>query len=274
MRRRMTPGIPHPIGVTTPLSGSCAAGVKIWRTASGASMMPRVILLPAVAATLLSGTCPAAAADSAYAARGNEPGWSLEIAQDRITLVTDYGAARITVPRPAEQTVPGGRRYDAATEAHRLRVAIDARTCADTMSGMPYPDHVTVTIDGRNLTGCGGDPATLLQGRRWSVREVAGSAIPRSAGADGSPPTLVFALDGRLSGTTGCNAYRAAFAVTGEGLSIGPVVTTRRACPPGLLQREAAFLKILGTAARHEMPDDGMLVVHGADGRTIVAAQE
>lgn len=267
------PGIPHPIGVTMPLPGSFAAGVEIWRTVSGASMMPRVLLLPAVAAAVLSGTCPAAA-DAAYGARGNEPGWSLEIAPDRMTLVTDYGAARIVVPRPAEETVPGGRRYDAATEAHRLRVAIDRRSCRDTMTGTPYPDHVAVTIDGRELTGCGGDPAALLQGRPWTVQEVAGSAIPGSSDADGPPPALVFGLDGRLSGTTGCNAYHAAYAVTGEGLSIGPVAATRRACPPGLLERESAFLRILETAARHEMPDDGTLVVHDADGRTIVAARE
>lgn len=224
-----------------------------------------------LAAAVLCGTCPAAAADAdaAYAARGNEPGWSLEIAPDRITLVMDYGAARITVPRPAEETVPGGRRYEAITEAHRLHVAIETRTCADTMTGIPYPDHVTVTVDGRELAGCGGDPEELLRGRPWTVREVGGSAV-----AGSMPPTLAFADGGRLSGTTGCNAYGAAYAVRGEGVSIGPVASTRRACPPDLLRLEAAFLSILEAPARYELPDDGTLVIHGADGRTIVAARE
>lgn len=223
-----------------------------------------------LAAAVLCGTCPAAAADAdaAYAARGNEPGWSLEIAPDRITLVMDYGAARITVPRPAEETVPGGRRYEAITEAHRLHVAIETRTCADTMTGIPYPDHVTVTVDGRELAGCGGDPEELLRGRpdRPRGRRFRGRRKHAAhAGLRGRRPA--FRHDGLQRLWRGLCRQ-------GRGVSIGPVASTRRACPPDLLRLEAAFLSILEAPARYELPDDGTLVIHGADGRTIVAARE
>ena len=79
-----------------------------------------------------------------------------------------------------------------------------------------------------------------------------------------------------VTSSPGTSPSRSAVPRTTSGRRAGshPVAATRRACPPGLLGREAAFLRILETAARHEMPDDGTLVVHDADGRTIVAAQE
>ncbi len=34
-------------------------------------------------------------------------------------------------------------------------VTIERRPCSDIMSGLPFPDTVTVTVAGRELRGCG-----------------------------------------------------------------------------------------------------------------------
>jgi uncharacterized membrane protein len=45
--------------------------------------------------------------------------------------------------------------HEVRTGPHRLTVEIAPRRCHDAMSGEPFPAAVTVTIDGRELRGCG-----------------------------------------------------------------------------------------------------------------------
>ncbi len=69
-------------------------------------------------------------------------------------------------PTPAAQSSAGVRRYAANARGTLIAVAIFDRRCADTMTGMPYPDTVEVVTTGRIYRGCGGgEPAALLQGK-------------------------------------------------------------------------------------------------------------
>jgi len=91
-----------------------------------------------------------------FRALGQEPGWYLEIdAEDRMTLVHAYGEKRASVPTPPPARDGETIRYRADTEAARLDVTIVHRTCFDSMSGARFPHTVTVTVDGRELHGCG-----------------------------------------------------------------------------------------------------------------------
>jgi heat shock protein HslJ/uncharacterized membrane protein len=91
-----------------------------------------------------------------FRATGNEPGWALEVLQDRIVFL-DQGGARLTVPRPAPQVDPesGETVYAAETDGHRLRVLIRERECVDSMSGERAESSVAVEMDGRAYRGCG-----------------------------------------------------------------------------------------------------------------------
>ena len=91
-----------------------------------------------------------------FRATGNEPGWALEMLQDRIVFL-DQGGAHLTVPRPAPQVDPesGEMVYAAETEGHRLRVLIRERECVDSMSGERAESSVAIEIDGRAYRGCG-----------------------------------------------------------------------------------------------------------------------
>jgi uncharacterized membrane protein/membrane-bound inhibitor of C-type lysozyme len=93
-----------------------------------------------------------------FRAVGNEPGWSLEIAQQsKIVLVTDYGAVRYEFDLPEADTDPERRitRYDARGNGHTLTLVLQARACRDTMSGEEFETTVVVSLDGRELRGCG-----------------------------------------------------------------------------------------------------------------------
>lgn len=88
-----------------------------------------------------------------YFARGQEPGWTVMIANGRIDYLGNYGEKRILVARPAPRTTFNGHRYETA----RLIVEVRHGRCNDAMSGHGYGDQVSVTADGETYHGCGGD---------------------------------------------------------------------------------------------------------------------
>ena len=201
-----------------------------------------------------------------FTATGNEPGWHLEITGDRITLVADYGTTKLTMRAGAPQPVPGGRRYAGNADGRVLVVTVLDRVCEDGMTGMPRPHTVEVTLDEQALKGCGGDPATLLIGAGWVLQE-----IDKKSPVEGARATLAFGADGRLAGTASCNNYTATYSLSGEGLTIGPAATTRKACAAPLMAQEQAFLAVLAAINRFEITPDGALILHAGDGRTLRA---
>ncbi len=205
------------------------------------------------------------AAAPAFRARGNEPGWSLVIDEAGLALTTRYGEERLVVPGYTVETLAGTRRYRADADGRALAVTVEDRPCTDTMSGMPHPDTVTVMVDDQRLEGCGGDPASLLQGAEWVAQAIDG----RPLAAD-SRPTLAFA-DGRVAGSASCNRYTGGFTLTGEGLTVGQVATTMMACPPELMAQEKLFLDVLAAVQSFALDPDGALVLRTDDQRTITA---
>ena len=98
-------------------------------------------------------TPPPTPPTTTYTARGQEPGWLVTIANDRIDYVGNYGETRLTVPRPAPRTTFNGLRY----ETDRLVVDITYARCNDSMSGHGYAHQVLVIADGDSYRGCGGE---------------------------------------------------------------------------------------------------------------------
>ena len=93
-----------------------------------------------------------------FRAVGNEPGWYLEIRRGRsIVFVTDYGQARHDFRAPEPDTDQDGARtiYRTGDGDHELVVQLDGQRCLDTMADDEYGTTVTVTLDGRELRGCG-----------------------------------------------------------------------------------------------------------------------
>jgi uncharacterized membrane protein len=97
------------------------------------------------------------AAHVPFRARGNEPGWSLEIGDRDMRLLADYGDLQLAGPAPAPVTAGDTTRYSARPQGHLIEVTVVHRLCHDGMSGFPYPSIVTVRLDGRELHGCGGE---------------------------------------------------------------------------------------------------------------------
>jgi heat shock protein HslJ/uncharacterized lipoprotein YbaY len=201
-----------------------------------------------------------------FTARGNEPGWRLDIEGDRMTLVAQYGAKRIAVPTPAAQRTNAFTRYAARSDGADVTVTVFDRTCRDTMTGMPHPYAVEVVLDRQKLAGCGGDPAMLLQGPEWVVEDIDGKGI-----VDRSRATLVFAPDGRVSGRSSCNNFTGQYKLSGEGLTVSSTAGTMMACPAALMEQESRFLATLRDVRRFDLTRDGALLLQTDDRRAIKA---
>ncbi|SDK78422.1 COG3650 family protein [Billgrantia gudaonensis] len=91
--------------------------------------------------------------------RGNEPGWTVSLANDapELSMVLDYGERELALPyRVVEMDNAGGRMKLASGRADRpFSLELEARACFDSMSGKPFPARVTLTIDDETYRGCG-----------------------------------------------------------------------------------------------------------------------
>jgi heat shock protein HslJ len=83
----------------------------------------------------------------------------------------------------------------------------------------------------------------------------------------GTTSTAVFGDDGRITGSAGCNTYMGPYQTDGQRLTIGPLATTRMACPQPVMDQETAYLAALQNATRYEL-ESGRLVLRDASGAT------
>jgi heat shock protein HslJ len=212
-------------------------------------------------------TPAALAASTDFVARGNEPGWIIRKTDREITFQPMLGTTLTIAPVPRAEKVDGADVYQASVGNQPFKLRIKTKICVDTMSGMPFPVSVSVEIGGKTLTGCGGDPETLLRGN-WTVREIDGKPL-----LIGSEMTLAFSDDGAIAGTASCNRYFGKFTLTGESLTISSLGATRMMCDAALMEQENRFLKILEATTLFEIGQDGSLILHAKDESSLAATR-
>ncbi|NNE34151.1 MAG: META domain-containing protein [Rhodothermales bacterium] len=205
---------------------------------------------------------------STFRAAGNEPGWTLSFSETGLELYWNNGQNRTATTSATERATDRGFQIFAQTETHRIVVDVYKDICRDTMTGMPYPNTVSVAVDSRTMSGCGGDPSTLLEGIPWTVHTIANEQL-----VDVEQPSFLVE-GGRISGRTPCNTFNATFQLSAEGLVAGNPAVTRMACPEGLTNVEAGFLYHLERVIGFDVDDAGDLTLKTGSEGTIVARRE
>ena len=204
-------------------------------------------------------------ADATYRARGTEPFWSIEAIGNTLRWTTIDAPEPIVWSDARRTDREDGFDIAATRDGAMLALSTMDALCRDRMTGMPYPHTVTVRIAATDYRGCGGDPRELLLGREWSV------SIIDDASARQPAPTLRFTGDGGVGGFGGCNRWRAAATLSGEGLRFGQAASTMMACDAEAMAQERAFLDALATVTRHDFDAAGALLLKAGDTTVLVA---
>ncbi|SFX79525.1 META domain-containing protein [Marinospirillum alkaliphilum] len=191
-----------------------------------------------------------------FQARGNEPPWLLQIDDQGLMLSRGYDRQEHRFA-PLRQQPDNTQLRLSAGEREQVTALLTPALCHDSMTGMPYPWQVQVITEGERLQGCGGDPVSLLTQGEWMIEDIAGRGI-----IDSSRVSLRFSADGRISGTGSCNRYAGSYHLSGEGLQIGPLLATKMACAPALMQQEQTFFRVLEATSAFDITPDGALLLH------------
>ena len=98
--------------------------------------------------------CGGAPANYIVAARGNEPFWAVEVAEDRIVWRQPEEPKELILSSPQTEDAEGAVRYRASGAGREVDVLIDAQPCRDSMSGEFFAYSAKALLDGREFSGC------------------------------------------------------------------------------------------------------------------------
>ena len=104
-------------------------------------------------------------------------------------------------------------------------------------------------------------PDVTLTNTYWKLVELNGAAV--LPGED-KELHMILRGDDQVGGYAGCNQFTGSVTVTGDGLSFGPIASTRRMCAQAM-QQEDAFLQALENARRFAISGED-LVIENASG--------
>jgi heat shock protein HslJ len=120
------------------------------------------------------------------------------------------------------------------------------------------------------FSGCTGQiPEPQLDGTGWTLTGYVHNGTPMQV-VSGTTITLDFSVDGRITGSAGCNRYFATYEVKGTAISIGQAGSTEMYCiTPGVMEQESAYLTLLGQAKTIIVEGDHLTLSDGG-GTTIL----
>ncbi len=121
------------------------------------------------------------------------------------------------------------------------------------------------------------DYSPQLQGQLWVLVPSVDPANPGVVEA-GITITAAFASDGTVGGSGGCNSYSGGYTLSGDQISVGPLVSTMMFCETGSDQ-EAAYLAALQQARRLAFTGEGRLQIFydpgdGSEGVLVYVPEE
>jgi heat shock protein HslJ len=123
-------------------------------------------------------------------------------------------------------------------------------------------------VDGTVTLAFEAGPTTVAGS--WIVTSIGDGEGAVSSLSPGSQLTAVFATDGTVSGSSGCNEYRGTYVVSGNTIAIDALISTKRACiSGGLGDQESAFIGALRSATSFTL--NGSLQLLAANGALLVS---
>ena len=111
--------------------------------------------------------------------------------------------------------------------------------------------------------GSSGEAAALV-GPTWVAEDIQGRGV-----IDDLQSHITFTAEGQAHGSGGCNNFTGGYRLEGATLALGPLASTKKACPPAIMNQEAGFHEALG-ATRGYRFENGLLFLLDAQGAPVM----
>jgi len=120
------------------------------------------------------------------------------------------------------------------------------------------PDEADVAATAEEATEMSesAKPDVTLENTYWKLVELNGAAV---GPGEGRELHMILKGEGQVGGYAGCNQFTGSVTVSGDGLSFGPIASTRRMCAD-VMQQEDAFLQALENAARFGISGEDLTI--------------
>ena len=99
-------------------------------------------------------------------------------------------------------------------------------------------------------------PDVTLTNTYWKLVELNGAAVEPG---EGKELHMILKGEDQVGGYAGCNQFTGSMTVTGDGLSVGPIASTRRMCQ-NVMAQEDAFLQALENAQRYSIAGEDLAI--------------
>jgi heat shock protein HslJ len=123
-----------------------------------------------------------------------------------------------------------------------------------TLSGADGAALATFGVQKQDLAGTGWTAIEANNGKEAVVSIAAGITI-----------TATFGTDGNLTGFGGCNIYNGPYTTDGNKITIGPLISTQKACEQAVMDQETAYLTAIQSAATYKIEADTLQLRTAAD---------
>ncbi len=109
-----------------------------------------------------------------------------------------------------------------------------------------------VTMQGKQLGQLGSSGAEITA-IKWRAVSIGDEAIPANSGI-----YIRFEVDGSIEGNAGCNGFFGSLEQRDSGVGVGPLGTTRMACPDPIMSREMSFIDAVQKTASFQSTSDSL----------------
>ena len=139
---------------------------------------------------------------------------------------------------------------------------------------------ILITVFATALAGCSTDPSKAekertptmtsdslfdlasLAGRTWVAEDIDGRGV-----MDTLQSCLLIVSAAEVAGLAGCNSFHGSAEFSPGAVRIGPLASTRKMCPPAIMDQETKFLAALESARTARM-SNGLLYLADDSGAT------
>jgi heat shock protein HslJ len=176
---------------------------------------------------------------------GESTGWAIEPDSETTIDGKQVHSIEIAYPNTAKlETLVDKHVKATGMVTHRQGVETGQRTV-----------FAVSSIRGAKATQAAKTAAFKLTGSEWLLEDLGGSGV-----IDNAQATLSFPEAGKVAGRGSCNRFFGPAQVSGDAVKMGPLGSTRMACPEAVMNQETKYLNALQAAERFEWKDPYLLI--------------